>query len=72
MRWGLLLFIILMMPFMACADIASTQYVDNVSATKVDTADSAKQTLAGTYTVSGSMTVSGTIIVPTPPLPSAD
>ena len=50
----------------AFADIASTNYVDNANASKVDTSSSASQTMAGTYTVSG------TFIVPTPPLPSAE
>ena len=48
------------------ADIASIDYVDNAGATKVDTASTANQTMAGSYTVSG------TLVVPTPPLPSAE
>ena len=54
--------LIFTVPYVACADIASTQYVDN---TKVDVSSNANQTMAGSYTVSG------TLIVPTPPLPSA-
>ncbi len=50
----------------ARADIASTGYVANANATKVDTSASAQQTMAGSYTVSG------TLVVPTPPLPSAE
>ncbi|MBQ8686299.1 MAG: hypothetical protein IJ517_00885 [Alphaproteobacteria bacterium] len=50
------------MPGVALADIASTTYVDN---TKVDVSASANQTMAGTYTVSG------TLVVSTPPLPTA-
>ena len=50
----------------AGADIASIDYVDNAGATKVDTASTANQTMAGSYTVSG------TLVVPTPPLPSAE
>ena len=40
--------------------------VDSATSTKVDTAQTANQTMAGTYTVSG------TLVVPTPPLPSAE
>ena len=46
--------------------LISGEYVDEKIATKVDTSETAKQTMAGEYTVSG------TLIVPTPPLPSAD
>ncbi len=53
------------MSFVASADIASTKYVNNAIDTKVDTSASANQTMAGTYTVSG------VLIVPTPPLPTA-
>ena len=65
MRWIVLITIILV-PFMACANIASTDHVANVTASKVDTAATANQTMAGTYTVSG------TLIVPTQPLPTAN
>lgn len=58
----MLLFFLLVTPGAVCADIASASYVNS---TKVDVSASANQTLAGTYTVSG------TLIVPTPPLPSA-
>lgn len=50
----------------AFANLASTTYVDTRTTTKVDVSESANQTMAGTYTVSG------TLIVPTPPLPSAE
>ena len=40
--------------------------------TKVDTAATANQTLAGTYTVSGSMNFTGTTSVETAPLPTAE
>ena len=46
--------------------VASAEYVETKVETKVDTAQTANQTMAGTYTVSG------TLIVPTPPLPSAE
>ena len=45
------------------ADIPSTAYVNGAVSTRVDTSESANQTMAGTYNVSGTMTV------PTPPLP---
>lgn len=64
----LVLMVVLMMPCasLAATAVASTQYVQNSVATKVDTSANANQTMAGTYTVSG------TLMVPTPPLPSAD
>ena len=40
--------------------------------TKVDTAATANQTLAGTYTVSGSMNFTGATSVETAPLPTAE
>ncbi len=46
--------------------LISGEYVDEKIATKVDTSETAKQTMAGEHTVSG------TLIVPTPLLPSAD
>ena len=55
-----------MMPCASLANVASAQYVQESVATKVDTSANANQTMAGTYTVSG------TLMVPTPPLPSAD
>ena len=49
--------------------VASTEYVatyvEHKTESTVDTSATANQTMAGTYTVSG------TLIVPTPPLPSA-
>ena len=45
------------------AEIPSTAYVNGAISTRVDTSESANQTMAGTYNVSGTMTV------PTPPLP---
>ena len=62
MRIVLFFVLLVVLPGAVRADIASTTYVDN---TKVDVSASANQTMAGTYTVSG------TLIVPTPPLPSA-
>ena len=46
--------------------VASVQYVSEVVENKVDVSASANQTMAGSYTVSGSL------VVPTPPLPTAD
>ncbi len=57
---------IVCMAMSAHADIASTTYVSQSNATKVDTSANAKQTMAGNYTVSG------TLVVPTPPLPTAE
>lgn len=65
MRW-IVLITMTLVPFMACANIASTDHVANATASKVDTAATANQTMAGTYTVSG------TLIVPTQPLPTAN
>ena len=45
------------------ASIASMSYVEDAVAPKVDTAATANQTMAGSYTVSGTMAV------PTPALP---
>ena len=53
------------MPIVAGANVASVGYVNESVANRVDTAASATQTMAGSYTVSG------TLVVPTPPLPSA-
>ena len=47
----------------AHASIASMSYVEDAVAPKVDTAATANQTMAGSYTVSGTMAV------PTPALP---
>ena len=66
MRRMFVLMVVLMMPFASLANVASAQYVQESVATKVDTSANANQTMAGTYTVSG------TLMVPTPPLPSAD
>ncbi|MBQ8294449.1 MAG: hypothetical protein IJX89_03625 [Alphaproteobacteria bacterium] len=46
--------------------IAGTSYVDTAVSSKVDTAATASQEMAGSYTVSG------TLVVPTPPLPTAE
>lgn len=59
-------FFMLLIPVVGWGDLASVSYVESHTATHVDTAQSANQTMAGTYTVSG------TLIVPTPPLPSAE
>ncbi len=63
LRRMLLVLFCCVLPCATLADIASTTYVDN---TKVDISATANQTMAGTYTVSG------TLVVPTPPLPSAE
>ena len=71
-----LLFFMVILPKVVFADIASTVYVNNYvnqqSATKVDTSADAKQVLQGEYTVSGSFVVTGAFKVPTPPLPNPD
>ncbi len=66
MRVLILFGVLAMLAMPACAEIASTSYVASASASKVDTSVSANQTMAGSYTVSG------TLVVPTPPLPSAE
>lgn len=66
MRRMLVLMVVLMMPCASLANVASVQYVQESVVTKVDTSANANQTMAGTYTVSG------VLMVPTPPLPSAD
>ena len=61
------------LPFTAFAvTVATADYVDAKSDTKVDTSANAVQTLKGDYTVSGSFTVTGAFKVPTPPLPNPD
>lgn len=69
MRVRLFFLLLMVTPGVSVADIASTGYVNDYvnqqSETKVDTSASANQTMAGTYTVSG------TLVVPTPPLPTA-
>ena len=60
---GIVLFLCLFFPTTIFADIPSTAYVNGAVSTRVDTSESANQTMAGTYNVSGTMTV------PTPPLP---
>ena len=65
MSRGIIIFLLLVMPAMVYADIASTTYVEAQTASKVDTSSRVKQTLAGTYTVAG------TLVVPPPPLPTA-
>lgn len=66
MKIFLLVFVVLFMAMPGYTDIASTSYVSNSTATKVDTSANVNQTMAGSYTVSG------TLVVPTPPLPSAE
>ena len=61
----IIFFIVWLMPIVAGANVASVGYVNETVANRVDTAASATQTMAGSYTVSG------TLVVPTPPLPSA-
>ena len=60
---GIILFLCLFFPTAIFAEIPSTAYVNGAVSTRVDTSESANQTMAGTYNVSGTMTV------PTPPLP---
>ena len=60
---GIVLFLCLFFTTTIFADIPSTAYVNGAVSTRVDTSESANQTMAGTYNVSGTMTV------PTPPLP---
>ena len=68
------IFILLVVPFIACANIPSTEYVQQQIASqiatavssKVDTSASANQTMAGTYTITG------TVYAPTPTLPTAE
>ena len=62
----LIVFLTLMFPISAFADIASVQHVENQTKTKVDTSANSNQQMAGTYTVTG------TLIVPTPELPPKD
>ncbi|MDW2958612.1 MAG: hypothetical protein R8M37_02285 [Alphaproteobacteria bacterium] len=62
----LLICFFIVSPMCVYADIASTTYVENTMNSRVDTSETANQTMAGNYTVSG------TLIVPTPPLPSAE
>ncbi|MFQ6703118.1 MAG: hypothetical protein ACLRFO_02865 [Alphaproteobacteria bacterium] len=59
----IVLFLILLIPCGAWADLASTTYVETRTTTKVDVSSTANQTMAGTYDVTGVMTVE------TPPLP---
>ncbi len=66
MRTILVIFFTMGLPCVSMADLASTQYVHESVATRVDTSANATQTMAGDYTVSG------TFSVPTPPLPSPE
>ncbi len=73
LRVVLLIFLLLTLPISAFAEgvvVASKKYVDerinSQTNTKVDTSATAKQVMAGEYTVTG------TLIIPTPPLPSAN
>lgn len=66
MRRAYLLLFILITPHVVWANVASVQYVHESVSSKVDTSQSANQTMAGTYTVSGSFKV------PTPPLPPTE
>lgn len=67
------MFLLLTLPVSVFAEgvaVASKKYVDervnSQTNTKVDMSPNANQTMAGNYTVSG------TLVVPTPPLPSAE
>ncbi len=62
----MIIFLTLMLPMSAFADIASVRYVENQTKTKVDTSADSNQQMAGTYTVTGAL------IVPTPELPPKD
>ena len=66
MRQAIFLLTLFLAPNLTLGSVASTQYVTEVTSSKLDTSSTANQTMAGTYTVSG------TLIVPTPPLPSAE
>ncbi len=44
----------------------------NALESKVDTAASANQTMAGSYTISGTLNLTGVATVETPPLPAAE
>lgn len=57
------LIICMLMTGAAFADLASTSYVGKSVETRVDTSETANQTMQGTYHISGVMTVE------TPPLP---
>ena len=74
MKLWLLAIFVCVMPFTASAAVtlASAEYVDAKVETKVDTSATAKQVMAGEYTVTGSFTVTGAFKVPTPPLPNPD
>ena len=60
------LFLALSVLGIAHADVASVDYVDTATNTKVDTGSDTDQTLAGKYIVTG------TLEVPDAPLPSAN
>lgn len=72
MRVMILIVLMLFMPCVSRAAIASKEYVEQKIESKVDTTETANQTMAGTYTVSGSLTVTGAFKVPTPPLPNPE
>lgn len=57
------LIVCILMAGTAFADLASTSYVSKSVETRVDTSETANQTMQGTYHISGVMTVE------TPPLP---
>ena len=61
----LAVFVVIFLSGAVFADIASVSYVQSNTKDKVSAAPEASQTMAGSYTVSG------VLIVPTPPLPSA-
>lgn len=66
---GMCILFCMLITIPASAKMASVGYVaqsiETATESKVDTSPTANQTMAGNYTVSG------TLVVPTPPLPSA-
>ena len=78
MKWGVLAFMLVLLPFAAVANVTSKEYVDaqianaigaveqqveEKTVTKVDTSAGTVQTLNGDYTVAGSMVVTGSFTV---------
>ncbi|MBQ7055667.1 MAG: hypothetical protein IJN91_01910 [Alphaproteobacteria bacterium] len=79
MRKYILLVVLCFVTMPAFASIPSSAYmreevasqIATALSTKVDSSETANQTLAGTYTVSGSITITGVGYAPTAELPSA-
>ena len=66
MKQTLIFLCVLLTPHALWANVVSAEYVQQTVSTKVDVSENASQTMAGSYTVSG------TLLVPTPPLPTAE